>query len=77
MDFGELHRPMLNIACREIGRQKGRLGGTFAVAHAVTSRKNREFCRDITISPKRRIHFPQDEISTVVYHDSFIRVQCP
>ena len=51
VDFGELHRPMLNIACREIARQKGRLGGTFAVAHAVTSRKNREFCRDITRSP--------------------------
>ena len=47
MDFGDLHRPLLSIACREIGRQKGRLGGTFAVAHAVTSRKNRDFCRKV------------------------------
>ena len=47
VDFGELHRPLLSIACREIVRQKMRLGGTFAVAHAVTSRENRDFCREV------------------------------
>ena len=47
VDFGELHRQLLSIACREIGRQKRRLGGTFAVAHAVTSRENRDFCRKV------------------------------
>ena len=41
----ELHRPLLSIACREIFNQKRRLGGTFAVAHAVSSRENRDFCR--------------------------------
>merc|ERR1719229_344965 len=42
----ELHRPLLSIACREISNQKRRLGGTFAVAHAVSSRENRDFCRE-------------------------------
>ena len=41
----ELHRPLLSIACREIANQKRRLGGTFAVAHAVSSRENRDYCR--------------------------------
>ena len=41
----DLHRPLLSIACREIDNQKKRLGGTFAVAHAVSSRENRDYCR--------------------------------
>ena len=36
--FDEKVRPMLKIMCREIAKQKKRLGGDFAVAHAVVSR---------------------------------------
>ena len=39
--FGEmekLHRPVLRIISREVSKQKKRLGGDFAVAHAVSTR---------------------------------------
>ena len=33
-------RPLLKIICREIAKQKKRLGGDFAVAHAVSHRQD-------------------------------------
>ena len=36
--FDEKVRPLLKIMCREIAKQKKRLGGNMAVAHAVVSR---------------------------------------
>ena len=36
--FDEKVRPLLNIMCREIAKQKKRLGGDMAVAHAIVSR---------------------------------------
>ena len=36
--FDAACRPMLKIMCREISKQKKRLGGDFAVAHAVVTR---------------------------------------
>ena len=36
--FDEKHQPLLKLISREIGKQKKRLGGDFAVAHAVVSR---------------------------------------
>ena len=37
--------------CREVTRQKKRLGGDFAVAHLVMSRKSRDLCRDLHLKP--------------------------
>ena len=37
---------MLKMMCKEIERQKKRLGGNFAVAHVVFSRKSRDLCRN-------------------------------
>lgn len=37
-DFDIAVQPLLKIMCREITKQKKRLGGDFAVAHAVVSR---------------------------------------
>ena len=37
--------------CREVARQKKRLGGDFAVAHLVMSKKSRELCRDLNLKP--------------------------
>ena len=39
------------IRCREVTRQKKRLGGDFAVAHLVMSRKSRDLCRDLYLKP--------------------------
>ena len=39
-DFDGAVRPLLMIGCREISKQKRRLGGDFAVAHAVVTRKS-------------------------------------
>ena len=39
-DFDGAMRPLLMIVCREISKQKRRLGGDFAVAHAVVTRKS-------------------------------------
>ena len=36
--FDAACRPLLKIMCREISKQKKRLGGDFAVAHAVVTR---------------------------------------
>lgn len=36
--FDRACRPILKIMCREISKQKKRLGGDFAVAHAVVTR---------------------------------------
>ena len=36
--FDAACRPILKIMCREISKQKKRLGGSFAVAHAVVTR---------------------------------------
>ena len=36
--FDKTIQPLLKIVCREIAKQKKRLGGDFAVAHAVVSR---------------------------------------
>ena len=36
---------MLKMICKEIQAQKRRLGGDFAVAHVVFSRKSRDLCR--------------------------------
>ena len=36
--FDEKVRPLLKIMCREIAKQKKRLGGDMAVAHAIVSR---------------------------------------
>ena len=38
-DFDAAIRPLLKIMCREISKQTKRLGGDFAVAHAVVTRK--------------------------------------
>ena len=37
-DFDKKMRPLLKIMCGEVAKQKRRLGGDFAVAHAVVSR---------------------------------------
>ena len=37
-DFDEKMQPLLKIMCGEVAKQKKRLGGDFAVAHAVVSR---------------------------------------
>ena len=39
-DFDAAMTPLLSIMCREISKQKKRLGGDFAVAHAVVTRKH-------------------------------------
>ena len=44
-DGDTMFRPLLKIMCREIAKQHRRLGGDFAVAHLVMSRKSRDFCR--------------------------------
>ena len=38
-NFDAAVQPLLKIMCREIAKQKKRLGGDFAVAHAVVSRE--------------------------------------
>ena len=40
--FDAACRPLLKIMCREISKQKKRLGGDFAVAHAVVTRYYRQ-----------------------------------
>merc|ERR1719188_880197 len=45
--FDEKIQPLLKLISREIGKQKKRLGGDFAVAHAVVSRKSRDMCREL------------------------------
>jgi len=45
--FDESMQPLLKLMSREILKQKKRLGGDFAVAHAVVSRKSRDLCRSI------------------------------
>ena len=42
-DFDEKMRPLLKIMCAEVAKQKRRLGGDFAVAHAVVSRDVEEY----------------------------------
>ena len=37
-NFDAAVQPLLKIMCREISKQKKRLGGDFAVAHSVVSR---------------------------------------
>jgi len=46
-DADAILRPLLKIMCREVARQKKRLGGDFAVAHLVMSKKSRELCREV------------------------------
>ena len=46
-DFDAAMSPLLKIMCREISKQKRRLGGDFAVAHAVVTRKSRDLCREV------------------------------
>ena len=41
---------MLKMICKEVQAQKKRLGGDFAVAHVVFSRKSRDLCRQGVIS---------------------------
>ena len=38
-NFDTAIQPLLKIMCREVAKQKKRLGGDFAVAHAVVSRE--------------------------------------
>ena len=38
---------MLKMICKEVQVQKKRLGGDFAVAHVVFSRKSRDLCRHV------------------------------
>ena len=40
---------MLKMICKEVQAQKKRLGGDFAVAHVVFSRKSRDLCRDTVV----------------------------
>ena len=44
-DGDSMFRPLLKIMCREVAKQHKRLGGDFAVAHLVMSKKSRDFCR--------------------------------
>ena len=44
-DFDVDARDMHKLMCKEIQTQRKRLGGDFAVAHVVFSRKSRELCR--------------------------------
>ena len=41
---------MLKMICKEVQAQKKRLGGDFAVAHVVFSRRSRDLCRQGVIS---------------------------
>jgi len=45
--FDEAMQPLLKLMSREIIKQKKRLGGDFAVAHAVVSRRSRDLCRSL------------------------------
>ena len=44
-DGDSMFKPLLKIMCREVAKQHKRLGGDFAVAHLVLSRKSRDLCR--------------------------------
>ena len=44
-DFDRVVEPYYQIMAESIAQQKARLGGTFAVAHAVASRRSRDYLR--------------------------------
>lgn len=46
-DIDEKMKPFYKVMAEDITRQKERLGGTFAVAHAVAKRKSRDFLRQL------------------------------
>ena len=45
--FEERFKPVYKLMADDIHRQRKRLGGTFAVAHGVTSRGNRDFIKTL------------------------------
>lgn len=45
-DFDEVVRPLYQAMTDDIRKQKKRLGGDFAIAHAVASRVSRDFIRE-------------------------------
>merc|ERR1712029_553390 len=47
-EIDEKMKPFYKFMAEDIARQKERLGGTFAVAHAVATRKSRDFLRKLT-----------------------------
>jgi len=46
-NFAEVAKPFYKLMAEDIVRQQRRLGGTFAVAHAVARRESREYLRSI------------------------------
>ena len=44
--FDSIAQPFLKLMCREVDRQKKRLGGDLSVAYLVESRKSRDLCRE-------------------------------
>lgn len=45
ISFDSLAQPFLKLMCREVEIQRKRLGGDFAVAYLVQTRKSRDLCR--------------------------------
>ena len=45
--YAEVAKPFYKVMAEDIVRQQTRLGGTFAVAHAVARRESREYLRTI------------------------------
>ena len=45
--YAEVAKPFYKVMAEDIVRQQRRLGGTFAVAHAVARQKSREYLRSI------------------------------
>lgn len=45
--FGEVTKPLYKFMADDIARQQKRLGGTFAVAHAVARRESRDYIRSL------------------------------
>ena len=43
--WDSLAQPFMKLACREVEKQKKRLGGDFAIAYLVQTRKSRDLCR--------------------------------
>ena len=46
-DMDEMAKPFYKVIANDVARQKKRLGGTFAVAHAVATRKSRDYLRQL------------------------------
>ena len=46
-NFDEVSAPIYKFMAEDITRQQKRLGGTFAVAHAVARRKSRDYLRSL------------------------------